>query len=140
MELVEAIKQRRSIRRYSEQPVPDELLTEILQLAREAPSAGNLRAYKVIMADRQLTRYTAPINLVICAMPEKSAKRYGERGRRLYAIQDATIYGAYIQLIATNFGVDSVWVGAFRESKIRQALELDEALKPIAIILLGYRG
>lgn len=138
MELKEVIEKRRSIRQYKSDPVPDELVEQIVQLARRAPSAGALRAYKIIVDDRQLTPYKAPINLVICALPEKSAGKYGERGRQLYAIQDATIVGAYIQLIAVDLGLSTVWVGAFRENRVKKVLGLEDGVKPIAIIPLGY--
>jgi len=140
MGLIEVIASRRSIRRYTEEDVPDGLIRNILELARDAPSAGAIRGYKAIISRKKLTRYNSPVSLVICAIPAKYVKRYGARGKKLYAIQDATIYAAYVQLIATNAGLDSCWVGAFREEKIKKALELDDSLNPIAIILLGYRS
>lgn len=139
MELREVIERRRSVRQYKPDPVPPELVEQIIQLARKAPSAGALRAYEIVVTDHQLTSYEAPVNLVVCAVPEISGQRYGERGRSLYAIQDATIAGAYIQLIAVDLGLSTVWVGAFRENRVREALGLEDRLKPIAIIPLGYR-
>lgn len=138
MELREAIEKRHSVRRYKAEPVPEELVTEILRLAAEAPSAGNLKPYRVIVTEKQLTRIAAPVSLVVCALPEVSARRYGDRGRNLYAIQDATIFGAYAQLVAVDLGLSSVWIGAFREGRVRQALGLETGIRPIAIILLGY--
>lgn len=139
VELKEAIARRHSVRRYREEPVPQELVTEILQLASRAPSAGGLRAYMSIATEEQLTNVKSPLSLVICALPEVSGKRYGERGRSLYAIQDATIYGAYIQLIALDYGLSSVWVGAFREGRVKRILGLGENIRPVAIIHLGYK-
>lgn len=139
MELKEVIEKRQSVRQYKPDSVPPELVERIIRLARRAPSAGALRAYKIIVTDQQLTPYEAPVNLIVCALPEKSAEKYGNRGRALYAIQDATIVGAYIQLIAVDSGLSTVWIGAFRESRVKKALELKDGLKPIAIILLGYQ-
>jgi len=139
MDLKEAIRARKSIRRYTDEPVPDELVAEILALAIKAPSAGAIRPYKVIVTERQLTRYQAPLNLIVCAYPERSAAKYGERGRNLYAIQDATLVGAYIQLLAVDAGLSTVWVGAFREGRVRRALGLEEDCKPIAVLPLGYK-
>ena len=139
MELREAIQRRKSIRQYRPDPVPDDVLLDILKLAERAPSAGGLRPYHVVITGKKLTPYKAPVSVVVCALPERSAKRYGDRGRHLYAIQDATIYAAYIQLLAVDAGLDTVWVGAFRESQIRKALELDDDIKPVAIIVMGYR-
>ena len=140
MELREVIERRRSVRQYKPDPVPPELVEQIIQLARKAPSAGALRSYEIIVTDQQLTPYEAPVSLVVCALPEKSAERYGSRGRTLYAIQDATIVGAYIQLIAVDLGLSTVWVGAFREGRVKKALGLEDGLRPVAIIPLGYQG
>jgi len=138
MDLMTAILNRRSVRRYADRAVPSELLDEILRLAAEAPSAGNLKAYQVVVTKSQLTKVKAPVSLVVCALPEVSAKRYGKRGRNLYAVQDATIFGAYAQLVAVSLGLSSVWIGAFREGRVRQELGLEVGIRPIAIILLGY--
>jgi len=126
------------MRQFKATKVPDNIVKEIIELAKLAPSAGNLQAYKVVISKEKLTSYDSPLNLVICADLEKSASRYGERGKNLYAIQDATIFAAYLQLAIVNSGLTSCWVGAFREGKIRNLLKIPENLKPIAIIPLGY--
>lgn len=140
MDLKEVIKTRKSIRRYVDMPVPEELVEEILFYAVKAPSAGALRPYKVIVTEKQLTRYRAPLHLVVCAYPERSGGKYGERGRSLYAIQDATLVGAYIQLLAVDAGLSTVWVGAFNEGRIKRKMGLDEDCRPIVILPLGYKA
>ena len=140
MDLREAIRARQSIRRYTNEPVSDGLVAEILDLAVKAPSAGAIRPYKVIVTERQLTRYKAPLNLIVCAYPERSAAKYGDRGRNLYAIQDATLVAAYIQLLAVDVGLSTVWVGAFNEGRIKKKMGLDESCRPIAILPLGYKA
>jgi nitroreductase len=140
MNLKEAIERRKSVRKYTDEPVPEELVEEILSYAVKAPSAGALRPYKVIVTEKQLTRYKAPLNIVVCALPEKSAAKYGKRGRDLYAIQDATLVGAYIQLLAVDAGLSTVWVGAFNEGRIKRMLGLEEGCRPIAILPIGYKA
>jgi len=139
VDLSEVIEKRKSVRKYSDRPVSDEVIANILQLARKAPSAGGLRAYDFVVTRERLTNIVSPVSIVVCALPEVSARRYGERGKNLYAIQDATIFGAYIQLVAVDYGLSTVWVGAFREGRIRGALRLEKYYKPIAIIHLGYK-
>jgi nitroreductase len=56
------------------------------------------------------------------APPERSASQYGDRGRTLYALQDATIAAAYAQLAIVAAGLGSTWVGAFDEAKVREVL------------------
>jgi nitroreductase len=138
MELTQVIEQRESVRKYREDAVPKELIEWIIEIASQAPSAGGLKAYRVIITEKQLTSYKAPFHLVICAMPNMSGQRYGKRGRSLYAIQDATIVGAYIQLLAVDMALSTVWVGAFREGQIKRQLGLDDELRPIALMPIGY--
>lgn len=139
MELSEVIEKRRSIREYKPDPVPGHLVQRIIDLAKQGPSAGAIRGYEIVVSDQHLTVYNAPVSLVVCALPGKYTARYGQRGKDLYSVQDATIVAAYIQLIAIDLGLDTVWVGAFRESGIREALDLPGTHRPIAIIQLGYR-
>lgn len=135
----DVLKKRRSIRKFRDTDVPDDKIRDILELANLAPSAGNRQAFKVaIVRDQKLTNVESPVTLVICADPEESAAKYGERGRTLYALQDATIFAAYLQLVIVEKGLASVWIGAFREGKIKRQLGLGEELRPIAIIPLGY--
>lgn len=147
----ETVRHRHSVRKYQTLPVEREKLHAILEMACAAPSAGDLQAYKVIVVDQQADRDTlaaaaqnqtfiaqAPISLVFCAEPERSAARYGQRGRELYAIQDATIAATFAQLATVAAGMGSTWVGYFEESQVREALAIDPSLVPVAILCLGY--
>jgi len=79
----------------------------------------------------------APIVLVFCANPSRSASRYGSRGRDLYSIQDATIACSFAMLAATSLGLGSCWVGAFDEEEVKKVLGIKE-FRPIAILPIGY--
>lgn len=139
MKFKDVLRKRWSIRQFQDTDIPNSKIREILELANLAPSAGNRQSFKVVMVrGKKLTSVEAPVNLVICADLEESAAKYGERGRNLYSIQDATIFAAYLQLVIVDMGLASVWIGAFRESRIKKELGLDERLRPIAIIPLGY--
>ncbi len=151
MEFEDVLKKRQSIREFRDKEVSEEVINKILEMANLAPSAGNLQAFKVVVvkdanmrkklseaALGQSSVAEAPVNLVICAVPEESAVKYGDRGRELYSVQDATIFAAYIQLAATSLGLSSVWVGAFDEGEVGEVLRLEENIRPIAIIPLGY--
>lgn len=151
MEFEDALKARRSVRKFKDEKIPDEKIRKVLELANSAPSAGNLQAFRVVIVKDKNIREglsgaalgqssvaEAPVNLVICAVPEESAVKYGDRGRELYSLQDATIFAAYIQLAATSLGLSSVWVGAFDEDEVEEVLRLEENIRPIAIIPLGY--
>ena len=134
MELKDIILKRKSVRKFQKTDIPD--LRKIIALARICPSAGGIRGYKVIITKEKIISIDAPTYLVICIDPEAYAKRYGDRGRSLYSIQDAAIFGAYLQLLLVNEGLASVWIGTFNENRIKTAIETE--LRPIAIIAAGY--
>lgn len=151
MDFFETVNQRQSIRRFKNQPVEPEKLEQLLATANKAPSAGNLQAYSIVVVtgpaikhelvsitDGQEFVEEAPVVLVFCAEPERSASRYSDRGTTLYSIQDATIACAHVQLAATALGLGSTWVGKFNDDALRQLLGLAEALKPVAILPIGY--
>ena len=138
MEFREAVTKRHSIREFQPKDVSDETVKEIIELAKLAPSAGNLQSYKVVITKKKLTSFDAPVNIVIFSDLEKSGARYGERGKTLYAIQDATIFASYLQLAIVDAGLASVWVGSFDENELKKELKIPGNLKPIAVIPLGY--
>ena len=103
MEFTELIRARRSVRAFKAIPIETEKLNRILELANLAPSAGNLQAYEIYHVTAAHTRAAlaraadqsfiaeAPVILAFFANPGRSARKYGARGKELYAIQDATI-------------------------------------------------
>ncbi len=151
MEYLEIVRCRRSIRAFAERPLEEEKIRQILEIIALAPSAGNLQALEIyLVTDHQQKRAlakaalgqefvaSAPVVLVFCACPERSAGRYGERGRRLYAIQDATIACAYAMLAVTDLGLATVWVGAFGDSAVSRAIGLPADVQPVALLPIGY--
>lgn len=148
----ETVRHRHSIRRYqTDMPVEPEKLHAILETASSAPSAGDLQAYRIVVVTDQEQRDTlraaaddqsfvseAPVCLLFCADAGRSAEQFGERGEKLYALQDATIAAAYAQLAVVAAGMASTWVGRFDESRVSRALGLDAVLTPVALLSLGY--
>ena len=150
MKLLDAIKTRQSVRAYQSRPIEQEKLARILQAINQAPSAGNLQAYRVwVVRDpptkQQLAKAAlgqdfmarAPVVLVFCAEPARAA-RYGKRGAELYCIQDATVAVAYAQLAATAEGLATCWIGAFNETEVARVLGLSEQFRPIAMLPVAY--
>jgi nitroreductase len=151
MDFGEVVKNRHSIRAFKEKKVENEKIERILETANKAPSAGNLQAYEIVVVENQQARkdlaraalgqdfiVEAPAVLVFFANPKRSAWKYGERGEKLYSIQDATIAAAHAQLAAVNEGLGCAWVGAFDEEEIKNVLEAPDNLKPVAIVPIGY--
>jgi len=151
MDFFAVLQERHSVRAFAERPVEPEKLQAVLEAANRAPSAGNLQAYEIYVVTRpavlkalmraafeQKFVAQAPVVLVFCAHPARSASSYGERGATLYSLQDATIACAYAQLAATAVGLGSVWVGAFDEDAMRKALGIEKELVPVALLPIGY--
>lgn len=145
--------QRYSCRKFLDTPVPADFLESILEAARWAPSAGNQQPWRfhlvrckavqkalALAAHGQEFVLEAPAVIVAVALPERSAERYGERGRSLYCLQDTAAAVQNILLEAARLGLGSCWVGAFQESAAAQALGLASGERPVAIIPLGYPG
>lgn len=147
----ETVRHRHSVRKYRDLPVEKEKLHAILEMACAAPSAGDLQSYRIIVVSkaeqrRQLSELAngqsfiaeAPICLVFCSEPERAAEKYGERGRQLYALQDATIATTYAQLAVVAAGMGSTWVGSFDEAGVRQLFGLNKDEHPVAMLSVGY--
>ena len=153
MEFNEVIRNRHSIRTFTDQPVEAEKLQQILETANLAPSAGNLQAYEIYVVTDFKKRdglscaalaqeyiAVAPVALVFCTHPELTEGRYTERGTRLYTVQDATIACAFAMLAATNLGLGSVWVGTFDEKVVRLIIGAPDSQVPVVILSIGYPG
>lgn len=151
MDFFEVVKNRHSIRAFKDKEIEKEKLDNLLFVANSSPSAGDLQAYQIFLV-RKKTQKTAlvkaaygqdfitqaPVDLVFCIDPLRSARKYGKRGSELYSIQDATISAAYVHLAAVDLGLGSVIVGAFDEEAVSKILDLPGTLRPIIILPLGY--
>lgn len=150
-DVIAAIEERRSVRDFEQTPIPDATIGRLIESASLAPSAGNLEPWKFVVVKQDDLRQAlasaaygqdfievAPVCIVVCAEPERSAARYGERGANLYCLQDSAAAVQNILLTATAYGLGSCWVGAFDEIRVKEILGLAPKFKPIAIIPIGY--
>lgn len=150
LDFLEVIDRRFSVRSFQITSVDDARLQAILEAANNAPSAGNLQAFEVVVIrdpdrKRQLVKASldqsfiaqAPLVLVFLANPDRNRAKYGSRGAELYSLQDTTIACAYAQLAATASGLGTCWVGAFDEDKVREIAGAPAAWRPVAILPIG---
>ncbi len=141
--------ERRSIRKFLGEEIPEEDLLQMLEAANYAPSAGNLQARDfIIVKDPEKKRRIAdiaygqefiaeaPVVVVVCANYGISMSRYGRRGE-LYAVQDADAATQNLLLAAHALGYGSVWIGAFDERELSKLLELPPYVRPIAVVPIG---
>ena len=150
MDILDAIRGRRSIRRFQRTPIPETLLGTLEDSLLEAPSAGNLQSRRFYFVFRDETRRRlahagygqefieeAPLAVVCCA-DLTLVKPYGERGRSLYCLQDVAASVQNLMLAAYSLGLGTVWVGAFDEKEASRILNLPDHLRPVAIVPVGY--
>ena len=147
MNIYDIMKQRRSIRSYKPDPVEEEKLTRILEAARHAPSAANRQPICFVVIKDEKTKqqlkkaydekwfYTAPVIICACSIPEKAWKRGDGKN---YADIDAAIAMDHLILAATEEGLATCWVAAFKVTTIKFILNLPPGMEPVAITPVGY--
>ena len=151
MDFFQVIDKRHSMRKYTDAQVEEEKLQQILSTTNQAPSAGNLQGFEIYVVRKAEQRQAlvlaaggqqfiaeAPVTLVFCANPARSAVWYKKRGVKLYSVQDATIACTFAMLTASALSLASVWVGAFDEDSVRSALGIPPELVPVAMLPVGY--
>ena len=150
MEALEAILTRRSIRRYTAQPVPDEVTRMLLEAAMSAPSAGNEQPWHfVLISERRLLdeipRFhpyadmlrEAPLAILVCG--DLTLERYEG-----YWVEDCSAATQNLLLAAHASGLGAVWVGIHPEEdrvrRMRKLLDLPAHVIPLALVPIGYPG
>ncbi len=149
MRFASLIRSRRSVRAFTPEPVPENLLRQLVDLANWAPSAGNLQARDFILvrdpetrralarAANQVEIEQAPAVLVVCTNASRIGK-YGARGRELFAVQDAAAATQNFLLAAHDSGLGAVWMGSFDEERVRTMLGIPGYARPVALVAVGW--
>jgi len=151
MDLLEAIKGRRSIRAFKNEEVSVEDVERLVDAARWAPSAGNIQPWEFIVVRKPEIKKAlveaalgqdfikeASVVIIICANENRSSERYGVRGKSLYCIQDTAAALQNIHLTAYSLGLGTCWIGAFNEAEARRILKIPQGIRPVAIVPVGY--
>lgn len=161
MDVLEAIHQRRSIRSFTSQPVPDDVLAQILEAGTWAPSAGNMQAWEfVIVKDPDARRklvdttdagntarggiYTqewimqSPAIVVICYDVKRMTGRYGHKGSSLMTIMDCMLCVENMALAATHFCLGTCCVVGFDPLKLKELLPIPKEITPLLLLPMGY--
>lgn len=150
LDLLDAIRGRRTVRRFKSAALPAHLLPTLEESLLAAPSAGNLQSRRFHFVFRHETRrriaaaaygqefiLQAPL-AIVCSADLAIARHYGERGRTLYCLQDVAASVENLMLAAFSLGLGTVWVGAFDEKAVAGILGLPDSLRPVAVVPVGY--
>ncbi len=148
MDTLEALMTRRSVRAYTDQPVPEDLLQKILAAGMQAPSANNQQPWHfVVVRNRQHLDALAdalplgkmlgqaPLGIVVCA----DANRQPRAG---YWGQDCAAATQNILLACHALGLGAVWIGVYprdeRVAAVRDQLSLPAGVTPLCAIAVGW--
>jgi len=151
MNVLNAVKTRRSIRKYKSKVIPIKVIAQLKESLIWAPSAGNLQSRRFFFITDEESKLSlveasynqkfileAPLVIVACADIESSSVKYSGRGKGLYSTIDASVSVQNLLLVAHENGLGTCWVGGFEEGAVRKALNLKNNLLPIAIVPVGY--
>ena len=149
MDVEQAIRQRRSIRRFQDKPVPDEVLVRFVEAGVWAPSGGNAQTWIFIVVNEKnrIEKIKAispgllgdPAALVaVCQDKDLAYKKGGELGRDTLTVMDAAMASQNIALQAHAEGLGSCLVLSFHKRGIQRLLNLPEHIVPELLITLGY--
>src|SRR5665648_796169 len=115
VDVFEAIRSRYSVRGYKPDPVSDETLQQVLEAARQAPTAANKQPFRIVVIH---------------------PKARGEDRPRVY--RGSWLLKRPLVLAATALGLGTCWIAAFDPAAAREVLVLPDDVAPIALTPLGY--
>ncbi len=145
---MQAIFNRRSIRKYTDKVVSEDLIEKILRAGMAAPSAGNEQPWHFIVIDdkdvlNEIPKFhpysqmlkQASNAIVVCG--DRSLQKYEG-----YWVQDCSAAMQNMLLTAQDLGLGAVWLGVYpvqeRVSGLKKLLSLPEGVTPLSIMSLGY--
>ena len=148
MEALEAIFSRRSIRKFTAEPVLPEDLLNILKAGQAAPSAGNAQAWRFIILDEREILDEVPkfhpyaqmikqASLAVVVCGDLGAEKYPG-----YWVQDCAAATQNMLLAVTALGLGAVWTGLYpnqeRVAGMRALLGLPEKIVPLSLVVIGH--
>lgn len=150
METIDAIRGRRSIRKYLNKPVEWWKLAEVLDAGKYAPSSGNLQNWSfIVVEDIERKKAISEFSLqqywmaegtfiVVCSRMDMIKQYYDVRGEMLYSIQNCAACIQNMLLRAYDLGLGSCWVSAFDEDAVKRILKIEGDIRVQTIVIVGY--
>jgi len=161
MEVIEAIKKRRSVRKYFDTPVEEAKLQTVLDAVRMAPSWANYQCWRMIVVREKAMKQNisdlsyvesffstkgyktnpsmkalaeAPVVIILCADPSRSGTLWGQN----YYLVDAGLAAQNLMLAARDQGLGTVFVGVYDEEKLKLLLNVPPDIRIVGLFPLGY--
>jgi nitroreductase len=157
MSVLEAIIERRSVRRYEKKQIPDEFLFKLLTSARWAPSWANTQCWEFVIVKDNNTKtllqetlskwnparkaiMEAPVIIVACGKKGLSGYIKGKEvtNKGDWYMFDVAIAIEHIILTAYELGLGTVHIGAFNSEEVKKILKIPEDVEVVELIPIGY--
>ncbi len=149
MEVLEAIRSRRSIRKFKSDPVPEKLLLEILDAGRWAPSGGNIQPWLfIVVKDSKTLKLVKmfspglfgdpPVVVAICSDRKRAREVGGKLAEEYLSTVDCAMAAQNMMLAAHALGLGSCIIKSFSAQAIRKVLKLPDHVEPELLLSLGY--
>ena len=145
--VLEAIKKRQSVRSYQDKEIPEDVLQQVLEAGRLAPSANNGQHWKfIVVKDEDLRKKMvpacknqkfvgeAPVVIAGCATNPDYVMTCGEH---TYSI-DLAIALDHMSLEAASLGLGTCWIGSFYQDQVKEILSIPEGVRIVDLLTLGY--
>jgi nitroreductase len=147
MNVFEAIRTRKSVRAFRDEPVEQALLLEVMEAARAAPSARNDQEWRFVAVRERAVREqiareaarqpfigTAAVLLACCAETDGRIMRCGQPA---YTV-DVAIAMDHLSLAAAALGLGTCWIGSFDEELVKKILGIPPAVRVVELMPLGW--
>ncbi len=144
-EILELIKERRSIRKYTDKKVKKQSIEKLVEAARWSPSGGNLQPYiiKAVRGEKadKVTTFSPgiygdpPVILVFC-IDEKQIKEKGSDGPIKY--MDVAVAAQNVCLEATDINLGTCFCRSFNKEAVKKILDIKERFEPELLLTVGH--
>ncbi|MDI3310006.1 MAG: nitroreductase family protein [Thermoanaerobacterium sp.] len=143
MDAIEVLKQRRAVRTFEDKPIPKNILEDIIDCGRLAPSGNNAQPWHfVVVTDKETLKFISEKATYGKFIKDAAAcvVVYCDRDNR-HHLEDGSAATENIMLAAKAHGISSCWVAGYDrsyENDINARLNVPSNLRMISIIPLGY--
>jgi nitroreductase len=147
MDVFDAIKTRKSVRKYLDKSVEEDKLNKVLEAGRLAPSASNRQEWRFVVvrdpgtikkimhaSGEQAFIAQAPLVIIACAETDGHMMRCGIP----CFIVDISIALDHMTLMATELGLGTCWIGNFDADEIKEILNIPDEIRVVSVMPLGY--
>jgi len=142
MDVMEALRTRRSIRKYRKEPVKQEILEEILDIARWSPSAGHSQPWEFITVTDSKTKNKLSKSFMFGSFLDEAAAGIlvmADTQRTSCPLQDGTLAAYSIMLAAHGLGLGTCWINpSFFEAEVKAVLGIPREMQLICMLSIGY--